>query len=210
MIFITIDTWQKMVEVVVSNETKWLNEKHIETKLGHSNLAVITLKYPEDLRKERHELQKCDGQPCRKFIREDFAIQTMDCRAVAAVAFRSKLGFKQHDPIMTQEQSILKNIDTYFKTEDKLFQPSVLGYRIDLYAPKYKLAIEVDGLGHCTRDIKSEIERQSRIKRELGCKFIRIDPSRENVNVIDEFSRIKDYIVESTNKLTKKATKKIQ
>ena len=80
---------------------------------------------------------------------------------------------------MTQEQSVLAKLDTYFKTEDKLFQHSVLGYRIDLYVPRYKLAIKVDELGHFTRNIKSEIERQNRIEQELGGKFIRIDPSRE-------------------------------
>ena len=33
---------------------------------------------------------------------------------------------------MTQEQSILTKLDTYFKTEDKLFQHTVIGYRIDM------------------------------------------------------------------------------
>ena len=28
----------------------------------------------------------------------------MDCRTTAAVNFRAKLGFSQHDPVMTQEQ----------------------------------------------------------------------------------------------------------
>ena len=33
----------------------------------------------------------------------------------------------KHDPIMTQEQSVLTKLDIYFKTEDKLFQHSLLG-----------------------------------------------------------------------------------
>ena len=37
-----------------------------------------------------------------------------------------------------------------------------------MYIPEYKLAREVDELGHCTRDLKSVIE--------LGGKFIRFDP----------------------------------
>ena len=45
------------VEVVIFEDKKWLNEKHIEIELGHSNLATITLKYPKYLRKERQELQ---------------------------------------------------------------------------------------------------------------------------------------------------------
>ena len=77
-----------------------------------------------------------------------------------------------------------------------------------MYVPKYKLAIEVDELRHCTRDIKAETKRQQKIETEFKCKFIRIDPSRENFNIIDEYSRIRDYEIESTNKATKKATEK--
>ena len=38
-------------------------------------------------------------------------------------------------------------------------QHSVLGHRIYLYFHKYKLAIEVDELGHADRDLSNEIER---------------------------------------------------
>ena len=110
----------------------------------------------------------------------------MYCRTVQAVKFRKELGFNQHDPIMTQEQSVLTKLDTYFKTEEKIFQHYVIGYRIDMYNPEYKLAIGVDELGHCTRDLKNEIERQKIIEEELGCEFISIDPSTENFDIADE------------------------
>ena len=35
-----------------------------------------------------------------------------------AVKFRTKLGFNQHDPIMTQEQSVLSKIMTVFAAEE--------------------------------------------------------------------------------------------
>ena len=54
-------------------------------------------------------------------------------------------------------------------------QYSVLGYRIDLYFHEYKLAIEVDELGH-DRNINHEIQRQRALESELDCVFIRIDP----------------------------------
>ena len=66
----------------------------------------------------------------------------------------------------------------------------------------------MDELGHFTRDLKAEINRQQKIEKELNCKFIRIDSSRENFNIIDEYSRIRDYMTESTDKATKKETKK--
>ena len=140
---------------------------------------------------------------------EWFAIQIiMDTRTVAAVKFRKKVGFNQYDVIMTQEQSVLAKLDTYFKTEEKIFQHYFLGYRIDMYIPEYKLAIEVDEFGHCTRDLQSEIERQKRIEEELGCKFIRIDPSRENFDIVDEFSKIKDYLSQQIKQQRKKQKKK--
>ena len=186
-------------------------KKNIEKKLGHSNLTMTAAKYSgDDRRKKRKELQDCDNfQPTRIFLREDLGIQViMDCRTVQATKFRKELGFNQHDPIMTQEQSVLTKLDTYFKTEEKIFQHYVLGYRIDMYITEYKLAIEVDELGHCTRDLKSEIERHKRIEEESSCKFIRIDPSRKTFDIVDEFSRIKYYLVKSTNKATKKKKKK--
>ena len=39
-------------------------------------------------------------------------------------------------------------------------QYSVLGYRIDLYFYRHKLAIEVDELRHADRNLSNETERQ--------------------------------------------------
>ena len=44
---------------------------------------------------------------------------------------------------------------------------SVLDYRIDLCFHKYKLAIEVDELGHADRNLSNEIERQKALEKEL-------------------------------------------
>ena len=58
----------------------------------------------------------------------------------------TKLGFNQHD----QEQSILSKIVALFAAEKIILQHNVLGYRIDAYFPKYKLAIENDTKGIIT------------------------------------------------------------
>ena len=110
MFCITTDTWQDNgVEVIIFEDKKWLNEKHIESELGHSNLAMITLKYPKYLRKERQELQHCGKyQPCRKFLREDFGIQIIiDCRTTHAVDYKRRLGFNQYDPVMIHHYIII-------------------------------------------------------------------------------------------------------
>ena len=62
------------IKVIIVDNVKWLNEKHLEINLGHSNLSMMTLKYPKYLKKQRCELINCNDQPCRRFIREDLAI----------------------------------------------------------------------------------------------------------------------------------------
>ena len=87
-------------------------------------------------------------------------------------------------------------------------QHNVLGYRIDAYFPKYKLAIEVDKQGHNERDIDYEIERQKAIENKLGCEFIRMNPAKENFNIFVKIGKIQNYIAKSTKKLTEESTKK--
>ena len=71
---------------------------------------------------------------------------------------------------------------------------SVLGYRIDLYFHEYKLAIEVDELGHADRNINNEIERQRALERELNCAFIRINPDEPDFNILSEIHKIHRHI----------------
>ena len=46
----------------------------------------------------------------------------------------------------------------------------------DIYFPEYKLAVEIDEYNHEDRDTVCEIKRQKALEKELGCKFVRIDP----------------------------------
>ena len=77
-------------------------------------------------------------------------------------------------------------------------QYTVSGYRIDLYFHKYKLAIEVDELGHNDRNIDYEIQRQRALERELGCVFIRINPDAADFNIFREINKIHRHIKKSS------------
>ena len=62
--------------IVVNTGTLWLNEKHVEQKLGHKNLPVITNKYDPVYKKHRYELvDKPKKQPNRRFLRSDLALK---------------------------------------------------------------------------------------------------------------------------------------
>ena len=126
--------------MTIFNERKSLNEKHIEKLLKYSNLRETTSEYPLYLRKQRQELQDCNKQLCRRFLREDFAVQIiMDCRTIPAINFKTRLGFNQQDPIMTQEQSIRTKIKSVFSVESIICQHHVLAIKLMHILNKIKL-----------------------------------------------------------------------
>ena len=103
-----------------------------------------------------------------------------------SISKKKNLGFTSHDVINTKEQTVLNSIKDAFEGENIQTQYSVLGYRIDLYFHKYKLATEVDELGHSDRNIDYEIQRQQALERELGCVFTRINPDARDVNIFNK------------------------
>ena len=102
--------------------------------------------------------------------------------------------------INTKEQTVINSIKDAFKGEDMQIQYSFLGCRIDLYFHKYKLAIEVDELGHADRNINNEIERQKALERELNCLFIRINPDEKDFNILKAINEILRHIQKSSKK----------
>ena len=124
----------------------------------------------------------------------------MHCRTPESCKFKRSLGFKLHDVINCKEQTVLESIKDSFKGENMQTRYSVLGYKIDLYFHEYKLAIEVDELGHNDINVDYEIRRQRAIENELGCLFIRINPDEKNFNIFKAINKIRRHIKKSTKK----------
>ena len=125
----------------------------------------------------------------------------MNCRTDEPCNLKGNLEFNRHDVINTKEQTVLESIKEAFQGEDMQTQYRALGYRIDLYFHKYRLAIEVDELGHANRNLSDEINRQKALERELNCVFIRINPDEKDFNIFREINKIHRHI----NKMTKKS-----
>ena len=95
------------IEVLVDGVgALWLNEKHIEEKLGHENLPVITNKYDPVYKKNRYELvDEPKMQANRSFLRSDLALKVIkDCRREESCNLKRNLGLKLHDVINTKER----------------------------------------------------------------------------------------------------------
>ena len=73
---------------------------------------------------------------------------------------------------------------------------SALNYLIDFYFPKYKLAVEIDELGHADRDSVKENKRQTEIAKYLDCKFIRINPDKKDFSAYDGLGEIYKFFDE--------------
>ena len=129
----------------------------------------------------------------------------MDCRTDKSCSLKKTLGFKLHDVINTEEQTIINSIKDTFEGENIQTEDSVLGYRIDLYFHEYKLAIEVDELGHTSRNINNEKskKRQKALEKKLNCVFIRINPDEKDFNIFKEINKINSHIKKSFKKFLK-------
>ena len=172
----------------------------VQETLGLKHLPVMTNKYDPAYIKHRYELvDKSKKQPNRRFLRSGLALKViMDCRTDESCYLKIVLGFKLDDVINTKEQTVLKSIKDAFEGEDMQTQYSFLGYRIDLYFHKHKLAIEVDELGHADRNLSNEIERQKTLEKELDCVFITINPDGKNFTIFKEINKIHRHIKKST------------
>ena len=152
---ITRETYEANgIEVITDEFGKlWLNERHVQEQLGLKNLPALTNKYDEKYKKYK--------KSCRRLIHNKLRLKIiMDCRTDESCNLKRNLGFTLHDVINTKEQTVINSIKDAFEGENMQTQYSVLGYRIDIYFHEYKLAIEVDELGHIDRNIDLEIQRE--------------------------------------------------
>ena len=78
-------------DIDVSSRYFWLNDKHIQTKIGHSNLPVVTNKYDPIFKKRRFELAE-------KLVKT-FRADKID-------EFRRSLGFNVIDVFNSKEQTV--------------------------------------------------------------------------------------------------------
>ena len=91
MASITRETYEANgIEVIADRLGKlWLNERHVEKKLGHKNLPALTNQYPKEYKKQRSELNESTKQPNRRFIHVDLALKViMDCRTDESCKFK--------------------------------------------------------------------------------------------------------------------------
>ena len=106
---------------------------------------------------------------------------------------------------LTKEEEYISNITKTFEGEEMIQQYSVCNnkYKIDLYFPKYNLAVECDEYGHKDRNVEYEYIREVDIKKEIDCVFMRFNPDDKCFNLFkfDFIFFIYEYLEKNKIKL---------
>ena len=77
-----------------------------------------------------------------------------------------------------------------FNSEEMIQQFSVGKYRIGLYFPEHKLAIECDEFDHRDRDIGYEVVWQKHIEKLFNYTFVRFNPDVEDFCILEVVNKI--------------------
>ena len=127
----------------------WVNQKHLEKKLGIANISDKTQYYSSELKKMRCEIQKCGNyQPCRIFIKNTLAVEiTMSSVKVQPAIFRGKFGVNKHNKVLRKQQSLGLRLKKLFPNEDIIDEYSALHYKTDFIFKKHMLVVEINEKG---------------------------------------------------------------
>lgn len=120
-------------------------------------------------------------------------------------AIASELGLS-HAPMLMRmyvEDEVMGPISTALQNHSPCRQFSVLCdnnrmYKIDMFFPLHRLAVECDEHDHRDYNQEQEEDRMLAITRKTGCKWLRFDPHQETFCV---FVCIREILVSLTNQV---------
>ena len=113
-----------------------------------------------------------------------------------AAEFAEHLGINVHKHKYTsKENDSIEIIMKTFHGEKMERQFKIGNYRIDLYFPEHKIAVECDEFDHIDRDINYEIFRQKFIEEQLQCTFVRYNPDDKDFDIALVLNKIYRTII---------------
>lgn len=196
---ITLDNLK--IRYIEDKNNKWFVTKDICKILNLSN-ATIAVQNIEKNYKKYHIIETNGGFQNMSIIAlEGVKKLLQSCRSINKDKLISFLNIDLKLIYECKESSYLRIISASFKKFSQIFQYKIGTYRIDLYFPDHKLAIEVDEFGHKDRSFIYEKERQNYLEEHLKCKFIRFNPDEKNFNIGNIISQILDETLIHNKKL---------
>lgn len=180
------------IRTVLIDGEKWYVSKDVANILGYKNTRDALNMHVEPEDKDKYKLQTNGGKQTVKIVDKKGVEQLITkSRMPNALSVAKKFDINVNHILNTRkEQDSIHAILKTCKGENMVTQYRVGTYRIDLYFPDYKLAIECDEFGHSDRDQEYEKTRQHYIEDKLGCKFIRYNPDSKDYNIFDVLNKI--------------------
>ena len=197
----------KNVRTMVLNEEPWFVGRDIAEALEYKKTRNAIERHVDDEDKQtllwrdyhtKYNLWKGNGHS-NKVIISKRGVQSLlsSSNMPNAIGLCNYLGIEigGYNNVKKEQRTLLQIMQA-FSGEDMQRQYSVSEgkYRIDLYFPKYKLAIECDEYGHRDRPAGYDETRQQYIEDKLGCHFIRYNPDSKNFSIFKVINRIIKYI----------------
>lgn len=101
------------------------------------------------------------------------------------------LGFGDIIAAPTKETIHIGQIRAMFPRYDFQTQYKADKYKVDLYSPRYNIAVECDEFGHHDRDATYEAERQKKINEVLdNPSWVRFNPDSPSFSIVDVVAQI--------------------
>jgi very-short-patch-repair endonuclease len=117
--------------------------------------------------------------------------KSLEKKQEIAKHFGIDLSVVTHSNIETETIKIIKDSFVHLPSVTQFF---ISGYRIDLYFPAHRIAIECDEFDHQDYNSQKEEARQDSISKLLGCQFIRYNPNKEGFNIGEVINKILQLI----------------
>ncbi len=112
-------------------------------------------------------------------------------RKTKSVTLAKELGIDVTHKYVASETSFVIQIKKAFCGETIQEQHRVGVYLLDLYMPKYNVAIEFDERGHKSQ-MEADLNREESVKQAIGCSFLRIS---EYMDIFDAINCIYRHII---------------
>lgn len=110
---------------------------------------------------------------------------------ISLEAKRKILGITDYYPVRKYtEIEIHTNVRRALAHVDIHFQYPVKEYRIDMYFPKYNIAVECNENGHRAYCKENENTRHDVISKYLQCQWVQYDPYASDFNIFDLINRL--------------------
>ncbi len=182
------DDKQFQMRIVGIGPKQSFNAADIGTVLGYTKIRDVVANLPDHM-KMKIKVQTRGGLQTMQYLTESGVKHlVVKSRKQRAVEFAKSMDIDIYSiKLLDLECQTIGHILKAFAGEDMICQHRVGNYMIDLYFPKFNLAIECDEKRHLNYD-KEDQERQQVITDTIQCRWVRYQP--ETCDIFDVINQI--------------------